>query len=395
MKKPAWLTGKGLMSKSIFLVIGGVVIFITYALVTGSLRAGFGADETITKSEKRDKQGTVVETTTATTFQDAKTLWDLLSLAGVPLSLAILGYVLQQLQQAHAEQQAKAEKEIADQQAKAEKEIADQRVKVEKEIAESNQREEALQNYLDRLSDLLIDKNVIAIAVKLQSAKENQSEDNPPPQTTLEEKELLNAAIDVIRARTLSILRRLGQDGERKGDVIRFLIEAEVVSKLNLNFSGADLTSADLSRTNLSGADLTSVNLSNADLSFATLSNAKIGFATLSNADLSLANLNFANLNFANLSDAKLLCTGLSGAKLVGVKLVGADLTGANLSGANFSGANFSGTDISDVQCWTKEQLAAAKLCNTMLPEGCNLNPNRDCEALSISLDPPATDSPE
>ena len=384
MKKPAWLTGKGLMSKSIFLVIGGVVIFITYALVTGSLRAGFGADETITKSEKRDKQGTVVETTTATTFQDAKTLWDLLSLAGVPLSLAILGYVLQQLQQAHAEQQAKAEKEIAD-----------QRVKVEKEIAESNQREEALQNYLDRLSDLLIDKNVIAIAVKLQSAKENQSEDNPPPQTTLEEKELLNAAIDVIRARTLSILRRLGQDGERKGDVIRFLIEAEVVSKLNLNFSGADLTSADLSRTNLSGADLTSVNLSNADLSFATLSNAKIGFATLSNADLSLANLNFANLNFANLSDAKLLCTGLSGAKLVGVKLVGADLTGANLSGANFSGANFSGTDISDVQCWTKEQLAAAKLCNTMLPEGCNLNPNRDCEALSISLDPPATDSPE
>ncbi|MBM0743889.1 hypothetical protein JOY44_20070 [Phormidium sp. CLA17] len=139
------------------LAIGGAAIALVYGVQSGNVKAGIGADETITKSEKRDKQGNITETTTTTTFQDAKTLWDWLSLLGVPFSLAILGYVLQQLQQARAEQQAKAEKEIAN-----------QRVKVEKEIAESNQREEALQNYLDRLSELLIDKNVIAVAPKLQ-----------------------------------------------------------------------------------------------------------------------------------------------------------------------------------------------------------------------------------
>ena len=361
MKKPAWLTGKSLMSKSIFLVIGGVVIFITYALITGSLRAGFGADETITKSEKRDKQGNVIETTTTTTFQDAKTLWDWLSLAGVPLSLAILGYVLQQLQQARTEQQAKAEKEIA----------------------ESNQQEEALQNYLDRLSELLIDKNLIATAVQLQDDIENQAEHNEEPITTPKEKELLNTATDVIRARTLSILRRLGQDKERKGDVIRFLIEAEVISKLQLNLSEANLRNV-----SLRGADLSSVSLSSADLN---------------SADFNSANLRLSNLRLSNLSDAKLIDTNLSLAKLFRANLNGADLSSAKLIGTNLSHANLNGATLNDtdlnganlkgIQDWTENQLAAAKLCRTMLPEGCNLNPNRDCKALGISLDPPATES--
>ena len=448
MKRTAWLTRKVLVRGIAALATGGAAIALVYGIATGSFKAGFGADETITKSEKRDKQGNITETTTTTTAQDAKTLWDWLSLLGVPFSLAILGYVLQQLQQTRAEQQAKVEKEIADQrakvekeiadqQAKAEKEIASQRTKTEKEIAESNQGEEALQNYLDRLSDLLIDKNVIAIAVKLQHLQKDfkdficnqQNSVLRLPielqETIRKEVELVNAAKDVIQARTLSILRRLGQDGERKGDVIQFLIEAEVISKLNLNFSGADLSGvklsgadlnranlssanlsrANLSRANLSRANLSSANLSDADLSGANLSDADLSSANLSRANLSSANLSDADLRGANLSDANLFNANFSDADFVGADLRKANLHSADLVGAElrytkllnacFFNADLSGADLSDAENWTEQQFAAAQLCNTILPQGCNLNPNRDCAALGISLDPSATDSPK
>ena len=388
MKKTAWLTRKVLVRGIAALATGGAAIALVYGVQSGNVKDGFGADKTITKSEKRDKQGTVVETTTATTFQDAKTLWDLLSLAGVPLSLAILGYVLQLLQQTRAEQQAKAEKEIADQRAKAEKkivdqqekaekEIASQRTKTEKEIAESNQGEEALQNYLDRLSDLLIDKNVIAIAVKLQHLQKDfkdficdqQNSIRHLPielqEITRKDVELVNAAKDIIRARTLSILRRLGQDGERKGDIIRFLIEAEVISKLKLNLSSANLSSVRLSSANLRNADLFPANLSSARLICADLSHADLTYVILSGANLYRADLSHTNLS-------------------------NADLSGTNLSNTNLSYATLNGA-----KNWNETNLPLAKLCKTKLPEGCDLNPNRDCEALGISLDPPETNSPE
>ena len=373
MKEP-WLTKKVLVRGIAALATGGAAIALVYGIATGSFKAGFGADETITKSEKKDKQGNITETTTTTTAQDAKTLWDWLSLLGVPFSLAILGYVLQQLQQTRAEQQAKVEKEIAD-----------QRAKVEKEIAESHQREEALQNYLDRLSELLIEKNLIATAVKLQADTENEAKDNLLQQTTLEEKELLNAAIDVIRARTLSILRTFRQDGERKGDVIRFLIEAEVISKLKLNLSSANLSSANLSGADLSGANLSSANLSDADLRG----------ADLRKTDLKYANLSDANLFNANFSDADFVGADLRKANLYSADLVGADLRYTKLLSTCFFNADLSGADLSDAEKWTEQQFATAKLCKTKLPEGCELNPDRGCEALGISLDPPATELPK
>lgn len=359
-------------------------IALTYSLVVGNVKTGFGADQTVMTSEKRDRQGNIIETAIITTIQDAKTLWDWLSLLGVPFSLAVLGFVLQQLQQSRAEQQAKAEKVSAEQQ-----------VRIEKEIAESNQREEALQNYLDRLSELLIDKNLIATAVRFQAASETHAEGTLPPSTILEEKELLDAASDVIRARTLSLLRRLEQDGERKGDVIRFLIEAKVINKLKLSLSGVDLKDADLK-----DADLTAVDLRDADLRGANLMGAK-----LINADLINANLCEANLKFANLMGAKLINTNLMSANLINTNLRDAELRFANLSGAKLdfaklmnanlsntklSDANLIGADLSDARNWTDDQLVVTRLFETKLPEGCNLNPNRDPEAYGYKNTTPA-----
>ena len=321
---------------------------------------GLGKSETVTKSEKTDSQGKITERTTITTTQDAKTLWDWLSLFGVPLSLLILGYFLEQLQQTRAAQQAETDKEIA----------------------ASNQREEALQSYVDRLSDLLIDKNLIIKATKP------------------EDKELVDAAADVIRVRTLSLLRRLGQDGERKGHVLRLLIDTEVISKLKLklcdaNFSRAILCDVYLSKINLKKVNLRFANLFDsklnetilsetdlfgADLSFAKLIKAKLDDADLTEAKLNNADLTEANLTGVFLMDAKLIGVTLKRANLKRAKLINADLSGANLSGADLTKA-----DLTDAKNWSEAQLAAAILCETKLPEGCTLNPNRDA---------PSTESP-
>lgn len=396
-KAPAWLTGKSLFWGAI--TLSGVAILIALYI--------FDPGSTETTSTKKDSQGNILEITTTTTSQDAKNIWDWVSLLGVPFALTAFGV----LQQAREKQQALAdkkiteqkllvEKDVAERKALVEREIAEQQAKVEKEIAESNQREEALQNYLDRLSDLLIEKNLIGRAIKFQAANEKQAEDNQPDLGALEEKELLDAASDVIRVRTLSLLRRLGKDGERKGHVIRFLIEAEVISKLKLNLSNADLSSADLRGANLSNANLRSVNFSDANLSDANLINAKLNSAALlvagySGANLASVNLSFAKLMGADLSDANLsnsdlVSTCFIGANLRLIKLIDANLSDANLSGvnlfgANLSGANFSGVDLSEAdlsnaQNWTEDQLGKAKLFRTQLPEGCNLNPNQDAE---------------
>ena len=159
-----------------------------------------------------------------------KTLWDWLSLAGVPASLAGLGFWLQIQQQHRNEEQLQ---------------------------------EEILQNYYDKVSALLVDKNLLAIAAKVpkvefrdQDAEESPTDSDTGYTATPEEKELLGVSLDVIRARTLATLRRL--DGSRKASLIQFLAEADIIKeKLRLSIKGADLTSA-----RLAGADLTDVNLS-------------------------------------------------------------------------------------------------------------------------------------
>ncbi|MBD1804087.1 pentapeptide repeat-containing protein [Microcoleus sp. FACHB-SPT15] len=153
----------------------------------------------------------------------------------------------------------------------------------------------------------------------------------------------LDADLDVSRARTLSILRRLDGDGERKSSVVHFLIDAELIQGLDL-LKDANLSGANLSQANLSLANLSLANLSDADFSLANLSDADFSLANLSDADFSLANLSQANLSQANLSQANLSRANLSQANLSQANLLGANLSGANLSGANLFKSNFKNT---------------------------------------------------
>lgn len=116
------------------------------------------------------------------------------------------------------------------------------------------------------------------------------------------------------------------------------------------DFSGVDLTEANLSRANLSGVNfsnaiLSIANLSGTNLSEANLTGAKLNVARMSGANLTKAKLNGAILNVANLVRAN-----LSGAELIQATLIRSELVRAELSRANLSEANLSGADLREAK---------------------------------------------
>ncbi|WP_199322112.1 pentapeptide repeat-containing protein [Leptolyngbya sp. FACHB-321] len=263
----------------------------------------------------------------------------------MPLSLAILGYWLQQIQQKRTEAETKEQHELA----------------------EEENREEVLQGYFDRLSVLLIDKNLLAIAVKVKHPETLGTENQSQSKVATEDQELLDSAVDIIRARTLSILRRFQNDSARKTSVIRFLIEADIISKLRLNLRDANLERADLSGANLERANLSGVKLNGANLSGAKLNDAVLFNTGLERVDLRYADLRGADLRVsafwnANLSGADLRNADLRSAMLIGTNLSGTNLSGANLGTinlqyANLSGAILLGVNLQQAVFVTQEQL--------------------------------------
>ena len=306
-----------------------------------------------------------------------KTLWDwlqLLSALAIPVVLAVAGFWFTAWQ---------GERQQA---------IEDQRAKVERDVEDQRAQDTALQAYLDQMTELILEKN-------LRDSKE--------------ESEVRTLA----RARTLTVLGRLGPD--RKRSVVQFLYESQLIREGNLiidlenaDLSGADLrldtlSEADLSDANLSDANLSDANLNEADLTGAKLSDANLAYATVNFANLNYANLNEADLRGANLSDANLNEADLRGANLrnatlsfatlafttlLEADLRGADLSSADLSDANLSYANLNeadlrgatlsnatlleadlrGANLSGAKGVTKRQLEAefVKLENTIMPDG-------------------------
>jgi uncharacterized protein YjbI with pentapeptide repeats len=233
------------------------------------------------------------------------------------------------------------EKESEQERARREKELEQEHAQREKEndreIAEDRAREEALQRYLDRMSELVLDEN-------------------------LRESKRHDAVRATARARTITVLRDL--DGNRKGQVVRFLHEAGLIRKLGERQAKEAII--DLKDADLRGANLRSANLSRADLSYADLRGANLGNAKLDGTDLSTANLSDAYLMFANLSNAN-----LSGADLIGAFLSRANLSHADLFITTLRRATLSHANLGDAKNLTTVQLARAEsLVGATLPDG-------------------------
>jgi hypothetical protein len=136
----------------------------------------------------------------------------------------------------------------------------------EVEIAERHTQDEALQAYLDQLSDILI-----------------PSKDQP----SLHEARRGDSLSTVIRARTLTVLSRL--DGTRKARVVQFLRESGLIYRDPRGSAVLELRGADLRGTDLVAADLVAADLSSTDLSGANLVSADLTGADLSSAILTAA----------------------------------------------------------------------------------------------------------
>nr|WP_228037863.1 pentapeptide repeat-containing protein [Nodosilinea sp. LEGE 06152] len=291
-----------------------------------------------------------------------KTFWDWLELLIIPLSLVIFSFFLQNRQKNQEDKQ----RELLRERERTQQQEQNRR-------DEEKAKEEVIQIYFDRISTLLINGELLSIASRERH------------EVTEEQLNQLNAAKAVIRARTLSVLRRFSDDGERKSSVVRFLIETEVISKIGVRLSHADLGEANLMFADLSGTVLNGANMSKADLTG----------ADLSRADLSNADLRNANIGNSSLAGCLLFSTNLSNSILVGADLSSAQLSGAILSGsivdlANFDNAVLKGTALINTDLSlshvTLNQISQALLCNTILPKGMALDSNRDCEKFEVDF---------
>jgi hypothetical protein len=170
---------------------------------------------TITHTINGTNAGTVTRTEE---YQPGKALWDWLNLLGV---LAIPVVVALGATWYTAQQEKVSDRENTD-----------------------NQRETALQAYIDKISDLLLQEHL----------GELMSDGKVNPE--------YEGVRNIARVRTLTLLRRL--DAIRKTSVFQFLYESGLIGKDRhiVVLRGADLSGADLS-----GANLTEATLSGADLS--------------------------------------------------------------------------------------------------------------------------------
>jgi uncharacterized protein YjbI with pentapeptide repeats len=203
--------------------------------------------------------------------------------------LAVAGFWFNYRERKAAEKRAEMEQNAAERRAEAEREIEQKRAMAEQEIALDNQREAALQAYLDRVSELLLQTNL--------------SEETPDKKVLM-----------LIRARTLTTLK--GLDPDRKTSLFGFLWEAGLIGKFNLDY--ADFSGADLSGANLRGVKLGKANLSRANLHGVTLDKAELLKTNLKGANLSRTTMYDADLRYADLTDADLTDAYLTGANMEG-----------------------------------------------------------------------------
>jgi hypothetical protein len=219
-----------------------------------------------------------------------KTLYDWLQLLFIPVVLAVAGFWFNHREQEAAELRAENESIAAGLRAEAEREIEQQRAKTERDIAEDNQHEAALQAYIDKIAELLLEKKL----------RESKSEDE---------------VRKIARIRTLTTIALL--DKKRKQDVLYFLIESGLIDQ--------DTTLIRLSRANLSGAELGYFPLPPKQAN-------PVFSHCIEGTDLSEANLSGANLSEANLTNTELSeVVELEEGREENVNMV--DLIGANLTG--------------------------------------------------------------
>jgi uncharacterized protein YjbI with pentapeptide repeats len=306
-------------NRAILWGIRTVAVFVGIGVSWRLIRIGYNYQWTGLGEAELPKQENVE-------LRPRKTLWDWLQLLIVPLAVAGVGFWFTVQQDAR-----------------------------QQTIQQQNAQDEALQNYLDEMGNLLLEKKL------------RKSEEDSEVRT-------------LARARTLTVLGRL--DSSRKAAVIQFLDEAQLIQRVErrepiIGLGGADLGGAGLSGANLSGAHLRTADLSGATLHRTDLSNARLSYADLSGArllhtDLSNADLLWADLSNADVNSSNLRSADLKGAYMKDARLIAVHLNDARLSHAYLGNTDLSISDLIRAEGINNEELEqqAASLQGTRMPNG-------------------------
>jgi uncharacterized protein YjbI with pentapeptide repeats len=239
----------------------------------------------------------------------------------------------------------------------------------DKNIAAERNQQDILKDYLDQIIQLIVKQDI----------------------PDIKQDKIIQT---VVRARTLTVLREL--DGKRKGVLIRFLTELEIIefidlSEVDLNkadlretylkkavlykaeLKGANLYQANLDESNLERANLEGANLEGASICQAQLEGANLKEAFLKRSRLMQSHLNGVHLEKANLEKANLEESNLTGSHLEKTDFYQAHLQKANLEGANLEGANLEEAILAEANLF-RANLKQANLSETNLEEVRNLS---------------------
>ncbi len=217
--------------------------------------------------------------------------------------------------------------------------IEDQRAEAERELAEQRAQDEALQAYLDQMSQLMLDRKLL------------EAERGDPVSI-------------LAQARTTTVILRL--DAEHNESVTRFCNSGLLASETSVGL---------LSKTELSHATLSHAFLPGADLHYAVLKETNLSGANLAEANLSSTFMQKANLSGAELFSAKLLVAHLEKANLSNASSWDADLSGAylqeaNLSDADLNEATLKEATLKEAYVSEKQLLTAGSLEGATMPNG-------------------------
>jgi hypothetical protein len=167
-----------------------------------------------------------------------KTAWDWLDLLIVPMMLALFAGFFTTFQLLYQTWQEEAREHA----------VINETARFQQFIEQSRSQEASLQNYLDLITNLLVEHHL--------------GDNNPDDEVTA-----------LARAQTLSMLRKLDPEGKRT--IVLFLTDAGLLQASPSDSTGGgviSLAGADLKRVNLPNAELELVDFTGANLSDADLS---------------------------------------------------------------------------------------------------------------------------
>lgn len=274
---------------------------------------GFGRIARRTQPYEDAGEATMIEQSERTSIIGlrGKTLWDWLELLIVPVALGAGAIWFDSEANLRAENMQR------------------QREVVQRDIEDQRAKDAVLSTYFDDLSNLLLERGLL-------------------------ESQRGSAVRDIARAKTLSALSQM--DGNRKGFIVRFLYEVDLIKGSSpVLYLGGAITGKPA---------VDEIVPSRGDLNGAVLHRLFMGELNLTRVHMVGADFRWAILNKANFIGTDLRNADFTGARLKEARLSGADLTGALLHDANLSGAAGLKQDQLDTACGNEA---------TKLPEGLSI----------------------